>query len=434
MFVYRNTFRDHRTGKRKEASRWYIGFVNGTGTRCRLPGFADRKASEGLGRQLERLVARKASGEALPLDMQRWVEGLPESLRIALQKFGLLDAQRLAAGRTLKAHVEDWKAFLLAKGCTPRYVGIKGARAAAIIDGCGFACLSDLSASKIMGFLDDRRTGGTSAETFNDYLKAIKSFCRWLCKDGRATSNPVEYLTPLNARLDRRHDRRALDVEEIRWLLDAAANGPTIRGLAGRGRALLYKLALESGLRAAELASLTRESFRLDTDPPTVTVAAGHSKRRREDTLPLRPGTAAELRDLIATTFPGVPIFHMPRYRPMSETLAVDLAAARAAWLADAKTPGERKTREERTDFLSYVDSAGRYADFHALRHTCGSLLAAANVHPKVAQSIMRHSDITLTLSRYSHVYNGQEADALAKLPAFGKPAGKERRKEEAAS
>lgn len=31
----------------------------------------------------------------------------------------------------------------------------------------------------------------------------------------------------------------------------------------------------------------------------------------------------------------------------------------------------------------------GRFADFHALRHTAGSLLAGAGVHPKIAQSIM---------------------------------------------
>ncbi|HUW34633.1 MAG TPA: tyrosine-type recombinase/integrase, partial [Planctomycetota bacterium] len=80
--------------------------------------------------------------------------------------------------------------------------------------------------------------------------------------------------------------------------------------------------------------------------------------------------------------------------------------------------------------FLAYVDAAGRYADFHSLRHTCGSLLAAAGVHPKVAQSIMRHSDINLTMARYSHVYNGQEAAAIAKLPDFGKTNSKKKQRE----
>jgi hypothetical protein len=61
-----------------------------------------------------------------------------------------------------------------------------------------------------------------------------------------------------------------------------------------------------------------------------------------------------------------------------------DLDAARAAWLQDAPTLQDREAREE-SRFLCYSDSAGRVADFHSLRHTTGSWLAAAGVHPKVA-------------------------------------------------
>ena len=34
----------------------------------------------------------------------------------------------------------------------------------------------------------------------------------------------------------------------------------------------------------------------------------------------------------------------------------------------------------------------------------------------------MRHSDINLTMSRYSHVYAGQEAAAVAALPDLSAP------------
>ena len=64
-------------------------------------------------------------------------------------------------------------------------------------------------------------------------------------------------------------------------------------------------------------------------------------------------------------------------------------------------------------------DDSGRIVDFHSLRHTTGTLLAAAGTHPKVAQAIMRHSGINLTMSRYTHVLTGQEADAVAALPNF---------------
>ena len=36
--------------------------------------------------------------------------------------------------------------------------------------------------------------------------------------------------------------------------------------------------------------------------------------------------------------------------------------------------------------------------------------------HPKVVQTVMRHSSITLTMDTYGHLFPGQEADAVAKL------------------
>ena len=56
--------------------------------------------------------------------------------------------------------------------------------------------------------------------------------------------------------------------------------GRSVRGVCGRDRAVLYRLAVGTGFRAGELASLTPESFDLDADPPTVTILAAYSKRR----------------------------------------------------------------------------------------------------------------------------------------------------------
>ena len=77
---------------------------------------------------------------------------------------------------------------------------------------------------------------------------------------------------------------------------------------------------------------------------------------------------------------------------------------------------------------IVYVDDAGRFADFHALRHTTGSLLAASGVHPKVAQSIMRHGDINLTMSLYTHTQRGQEYEAVKSLPDLSLPSRKSMR------
>jgi hypothetical protein len=88
----------------------------------------------------------------------------------------------------------------------------------------------------------------------------------------------------------------------------------------------------------------------------------------------------------------------------------------RRAWLEAVKHDPQDRIRREQSDFLSQVDHEGAVFDFHALRHTCGSWLAMAGEHPKVVQTVMRHSSIVLTMDTYGHLFPGQEADAVGRL------------------
>jgi integrase len=45
-----------------------------------------------------------------------------------------------------------------------------------------------------------------------------------------------------------------------------------------------------------------------------------------------------------------------------------------------------------------------RVADFHSLRHTFITNPTTCGVYPEDAQLLARHSSITLTLDRYTHV------------------------------
>ena len=239
-----------------------------------------------------------------------------------------------------------------------------------------------------MQFLDGMRANGTgiSAQTFNFYLQAIKQFCRWMLKNKRATESPLAHLDALTVTTDRRHDRCAYSVEALQRLLDAAYNGPDRCGrtklgelawdMTGPERAMLYCVAMETGLRSSELRSLTKSSFNLDADPQEVTVDAAYSKRRRRDTLPLRPDTAESLKPLLPKLAPAATVFKMPRKEVVARSpLRPDLDAAREKWLAEALDAQDRANREA-SDFLSYIDDAGRYRDFHALRHSCWSDVA----------------------------------------------------------
>lgn len=68
---------------------------------------------------------------------------------------------------------------------------------------------------------------------------------------------------------------------------------------------------------------------------------------------------------------------------------------------------------------IAFEDEQGRRADFHALRHTYGSQLAKAGVAPRVAMSLMRHTDMRLTMNVYTDPRIFDMAGAVAMLPTF---------------
>ena len=102
--------------------------------------------------------------------------------------------------------------------------------------------------------------------------------------------------------------------------------------------------------------------------------------------------------------------------------MQLDLEAARKAWIKEAKTD-EEKLEREKSDFLAYVNHAGRYADFHSCRHLFITSLERAGIRPKVAQTLARHSDIRLTLGIYTHAELADQTAAIGVLP--GPPVAK---------
>jgi Phage integrase family len=164
--------------------------------------------------------------------------------------------------------------------------------------------------------------------------------------------------------------------------------------MTGPDRAALYRVAAGTGFRANELRSLTPESFDLAADPPTVTVKAAYSKRRRDDSQPIRPDLAAALRPWIAGKAPGRHVFG-DLTKHTAKLMRHDLEAAG----------------------LPYRDASGRVADFHALRHSYITALAMSKAPVKVIQSLARHSTPSLTFGVYAHVGLYDQTAALDALP-----------------
>jgi integrase len=74
-------------------------------------------------------------------------------------------------------------------------------------------------------------------------------------------------------------------------------------------------------------------------------------------------------------------------------------------------------------------DRRGRVVDIHALRHTFGTHLSAAGVHPRVAMAAMRHSRIELTMNLYTDPVLLDVAGAVQSLPSFAADQDSQRRR-----
>ena len=402
MNLKKRHYRDKQTGKRKFVRRWTVRFEDHLGRWVSVPAFVDRKASVEFGRKLERLAAMRATGEQPDLGTNRWLEMLPGKLLERLVKFDLLPQQCLANGKTLEEHLIKWHKSMLAKGATRKHASMSLSRVRKIIESCGFRRYSEISAERVQEFLSDlRQVHGASVQTANFYLTHIKSFCQWMCREGRASSKPLQHLTGMSVATDRRHDRRALTTDEARKLLHAAACGPQRQGIPGPQRSLIYRLALETGLRLNELRSLRKVDFDLKAKSSTATVRAAYAKNHRADTLPLREDTAILIRDHLATKMPTTQAFPIRKWIRAGDMIRADLQ--------DAGIP--------------YRDASDRVVDFHALRHTFVTNLANGGVHPRLAQKLARHSTITLTMDRYTHTVREQELSAISKLPDLSSPA-----------
>ena len=81
-------------------------------------------------------------------------------------------------------------------------------------------------------------------------------------------------------------------------------------GMTGPARALCYRLAVATGLRYSEIASILPESF--DWKAPSVTVAAAYTKNGEPATLPIPNDLADDLAAYVAPLPPGKPIFPLP--------------------------------------------------------------------------------------------------------------------------
>jgi integrase len=176
-------------------------------------------------------------------------------------------------------------------------------------------------------------------------------------------------------------------------------------------------------------------------------VALGLAGLRRAETFGLDwrhidlEGGTARIEQAYAEPTKGPAVLKTPKSRSSRRTVplppqAIDaLRRHRAAELrrslakrGSAPEPGravfvsERETRRLGSNFTSrefrdvVTDSGLARCTYHALRHSCATLLLGNGVDIKTVQTILGHTRASMTLDRYGHAIPSNMANAGAKL------------------
>jgi len=316
--------------------------------------------------------------------------------------------------------------------------------------------MRDIRPEGVESYLNELSDKELGSKAINARLEAMNSFLNWLVKKARVISfNPLNPVSKL-AEIDSPRRRRALSEDEVIRLLAAAVDGPRRRAVRqsqnrprkdgtfkpvefkperaaalaeeGRRTALLYRMALETGLRRSELKALTWADLDLEVGTVTTRPEWVGNKNAKRETLPLSPGLLTELKVTHTENKPK-PVDHV--LNVTSRTLDCfndDLVAAGMAQRIPVDAAGEavpvdqegRPLQTPHKWILDKRDAQGRTLDLHAMRHTFGTRLGRlAGVDPKTVQTLMRHSDPRLTFGTYVHSDRERLKDAVGRLPSL---------------
>jgi integrase len=336
---------------------------------------------------------------------------------------GLIDAAheriRDSSQMLIETHLTDFEAKMSAAARDGKHVTSTLSQIRKIVAHCAWQRAIEINSDGVYRFvatLRDKKRG-SSNRNVQAHLTSIKSFTKWLAKNHKLAFDPLADVDRPTPRTDRRMERRPLEHTEWDCLIGTLAGSGEAYGLSGEERALLYSVAVQTGLRSGELRDLRRAHLYLAGDSPYIRAKAAISKNSKEAKQYLSLDVAAALAKQIKTKAPNAPVFSLPRANDeMALMIREDLAAARAAWLHEAAGDCEERVRREESDFLQEQNDRGETLDFHALRHTCGAWYIEAGASPKEVQALMRHSTITLTMDTYGHLFKGQEAETVKKL------------------
>ena len=243
----------------------------------------------------------------------------------------------------------------------------------------------------IRAFIAQRHREGLGGKSLQRLLSAIRSFFRWMLREGLAEHNPA---TPVRAPKSPRHLPATLDADTIGQLLDIPCDTP----LAIRDKAIM-ELFYSSGLRLSELAGLRWEQVDLGSGMVTVT-----GKGNRSRMVPVG----------------RVAVKAMLQWRKTSGQFAS--FEEPHVFVSQRGNPIAVRTIQTRIHYWAKHQGMPQNIYPHLLRHSFASHMLESSGDLRAVQELLGHADISTT-----QIYTHLDFQHLAKVYDKAHPRAKKK-------
>ncbi len=345
---------------KKRGKTWYGVFALNSGDKPEVKSLrtTDKEVAQKKLNEIASQIEREAAGIAIPAKIKQ------------------------AAQLPLGKHLDRYLGEKSREWTSEKHYQLSTDRLNRLVKDCEWKRIRDIDASSFLQWRSQQNSKGN--KTLNDFLSCAKGFTKWLVQNGLIEIEPLATVRPLKKK-GQAFERKALKPEEITALLESVKDPM---------RRAVYITALYTGLRRAEIEGVEYGDLHLDVEVPYLYARAVTTKNGKDATIPLHPVVLEALETIKQKNpSPADKVFLVPSLK----------------WFkSDLKRAG-----------IAYKDERGNKTDFHALRGTYCTMMQVAGVAPRVAQSLMRHSDIKLTMKNYTDANLLPTAQAVAGLPDY---------------
>ena len=295
-------------------------------------------------------------------------ENLQSNTKIHIDNFlKYLGVERDASSHTLRAYRKDLEDFF-------RFVSIKP---------------EDVELADVRGFIADQMRSGLNKTTVSRRLASIRSFFKFLYREGYKKSNPAKLVpNPKTPKLL----PNFLSVDDTFSLVEKP-QGPGL--LSARDRAIL-ELLYSSGLRVSELSGLDAED--INTKEGLVKVKG---KGKKERIVPVGSKALDAVKSYLVERI---------ALKRKDKALFLNRIGSRLT---------DRGVRRIVVKYARMIGIGGRIGP-HALRHTFASHLLQGGADLRVIQELLGHSSLSTT-QKYTHLDVTHLIDVYDKAHPFAK-------------